>query len=248
MIPETKKFLRYWIPGLSFSTLLALYLWVLRPEYVSGVWAAGPSGQLILKLLALLLGTGVIGYFMHNIHHICLWTIYPASLVPDLRPLIEHAIGNDLLGITSERTLRPIDDLELSPRGAWVVVNVLWHTNNWGDTAFKNATERSVTLWDIMHGSGAVLMSAIVAFGLLCGTMIVWLFDGIELSGARAIGSCLVAIGVILLFVRGQQDLVRSVSGFVGAVASEFFREAQRDRNIQVPITITVERSLVEVH
>ena len=195
LIDDAWRFLRYFLPGLTFFVELVIYLFI-SSILLSPLCIAQLRDLLLMflrdlnvgvLLIAFLFGSIGLGYLFSIFHH--LWI----PLFIDHRQVLKNAISKKRLGLKSYTENHDEQDLPssmfLSRRGAWLAVTAIWHEMKEKDL-IKSANPRIESLSNIMHGSGttffAALFAAVVWYLLyfrIHGVVLTWYMLLIPLAG-----------------------------------------------------------------
>ena len=169
-----RAFFRYLMPATGLSFLVAVIALTSSPPGWSAICSVVqtegigiPGGALILLLLA------GIGYMASSAHHI-VYSIGFGPFYPTVRHqwALEYAQRSQLLEVRIHshglgcRRLHSKKYVRLSRRGAWRVASAVWHEMMGESESARSAGERLVSLTDIMHGAGALLVGSWTTIGI----------------------------------------------------------------------------------
>lgn len=227
---DTRRFLRFVIPGLTFIIETLFYLLLSNPDWVlTQLSSLGKDYNGAAVLLTALLLSGGMG-FLFNIIHIalygtnCLMRIYAPG---DSREMLRTASGAGFLIFQDEggviETLRDMPPIDaISRTGIWRIVTSLWSERVESSEIIKGANQGNDTRHNIMHGSGTAFIGSIAALHA-------WIFVHYSLN------RCLPYewLGVIPFFVIIIHFLVylRSVPQAYGVVNKILFRVLREESN-----------------
>ncbi len=167
-MPETRRFLRYVIPGLLSvleALLFALLAWPdLSPGKLLNVMKdLGAGGALSAFLL-----TGALGYALSAIHHTVSWLPgIKHFYAGDYRPFFREALKKNLVMLVKkEESTKPDANkaVELSIEEASQGMAALWNESRECSQLVKAANARVESLTDLTHGAGAAIFGSALAY------------------------------------------------------------------------------------
>lgn len=166
---DARRFFRYIIPGLTFGIELTLYFLISHQKLIYDLFKIIVESKIATGVtLAGIFISGGIGFLLSQIHHVFYWAevYFSFGLAGDHRPMLRSAESANYLkyDFADENGVKEIKRPELSRAAAWRVVTALWHERVKLSEEIKGANPRTDSLSDLMHGSGAMLVGAIVAF------------------------------------------------------------------------------------
>lgn len=158
---ETHRFLRYVMPGASFSVEALLILLLLLPEWTMtklGEFADAALGGALVAFL----GLGSFGFLFSIVHH--LFRECPILGGVDSRLVIERLRAKNAIEFLHAGTCEPVLSGDLPDRDqAWVIVNALWHQRVSVNPRIHAANPRVQTLADLVHSIGTAQWGALFA-------------------------------------------------------------------------------------
>lgn len=168
---ETRRFLRYVIPGLVFIIEVSLYLCLFSCQgFVKSIKDIGNNLNVNIAFPVLVfLASGGIGFFLGVIYHTIFGTAGFQLLAVDHRPLIEDVDRRGWLRLQRRGTGITVNATNLTQPGAWRIVNSFWHERTGSSERIKAANQVIDYLTDIMHGLGIALIGSVIA-------VLAWLF------------------------------------------------------------------------
>ncbi len=206
---ETRRFLRYVIPGLLFFIELSLYLFMSNQDQFEK-WIKEWSGSITFPV-TLFLVSGAIGFFLSLVYYAFHRIKYLKSFFGSFLPLIEFCIYMKWIILFNRKDGLPLDSKYLSHSGAWRVVTAYWHERIKSSKKIKSANPRTDSLADIMQGLGSAFMGSILVIG-------VWIFIHFQLDGCsdQLIVPFVLSIVIIIIhlinFINVRKDLYSVVS------------------------------------
>jgi len=158
---EVRQFMRYVIPGVVFFVELFIYILLTDYYYAKKMWDffSNVGGGINL----LLLSAGV-GFIFSIIHHSLYWTFWcKYNLAVDHRKMLGQAKNDKYLELKDMYLKNDIEPNDINQKEAWRIVCKIWHTRKETSNRIKGANERAESLSDLAHGSGTVLVGALLA-------------------------------------------------------------------------------------
>ena len=158
---ETHRFLRYVMPGASFSIEALFLLLLLLPGWtmtrLGELAKAGLGGALVAFL-----GLGGLGFLFSIVHHLFRECRVLGGV--DNGPVIARLRAQNILELLHAGTGDPVPDADRPDRHqAWVIVNALWHQRDSVNPRIKGANPRAQTLADLVHSIGTAQWGALFA-------------------------------------------------------------------------------------
>ncbi len=156
---ETRRFLRFVLPGLIFILELFIFFYFSYSDKTINVikesLKIGGIGVVIIAFLA----SGAIGYLLSFIYH----TLFKANI--DHRKMVNNARKANLVELCDQdNNLDKLsEDKDIRYKGAWRIVTSLWHERKEQCKSIKAANQRIDSLSDIMHGSGTSMFGSLLA-------------------------------------------------------------------------------------
>ena len=183
---ETKRFLRYVVPGILFGSETALFLWILLPNWTGTHLGPFVSDASLGSALVGVLASGSLGYVIATVHHWLHWRS------PTDQHIIDHSAQIAALrrrGLLRAPALPPEDPR----REALETMTVEWFQRNEDSCPIGNATNRAASLSDLAHASGTARVASLLA---LLTAFLVYVLVGVR---APTIGATIRLLAVILL-------------------------------------------------
>lgn len=162
---ETRRFLRYVIPGLLFMLEVVCYL-IISAHSIFFDKISKFNGSVLDKTwIAIVIGafltSGALGYLFSNIFHsisnFCHWRGW-SSLIVDHRPLLRDAQNNGWMRIVPESPERIMRSDQ-----AWSIVTAFWQSRIETSDEIKGANDRINSLTDIQFGLGASIIASVLS-------------------------------------------------------------------------------------
>ena len=206
---EAQRFIRCVLPGIASLMLFALYVFLSMPSKLDKLLTKQDVDT--AGVLALLLGSGGLGYVLNIVHHFLYHTCAyrRLGLAVDFHPTLCQAQEEGKLEF-ADADGKVLDKEVVSNTGsieAWALVTVAWHAGakNQDAGAVDRTDKRLASLWDIFHASGAMLIGSLFAaiFGLY---FYVW--ANVHTSG-RFWVTGIIAIVVIVVMYANTRRLAR---------------------------------------
>ena len=158
---ETHRFLRYVLPGASFTIEALFLLLLLLPKWTldklgevgnAGLWSATVT----------FLGMGCIGFLISIVHH--LFRENKTFVGHDHRPVIERLRNKKILKLLNADSGDQVPNSYRPDRHqAWVIVNALWHQRIDVNPRLCEANPRAQSLADLVHSIGTAMWGALFA-------------------------------------------------------------------------------------
>lgn len=227
---DTRRFLRFVIPGITFIIETIFYLLLSNTDWVvTQLSSLGRDYNGVAVLLTTLFLSGGIG-FLFNIIHIALygtgwiaWIYAPR----DSREMIRVTNEAGFLRFQDEggviEALGDRSEIDsFSRNGIWRIVTTLWHERIESSEIIKGANQGNYIRHDIMHGSGTAFVGSIAA-------MHAWVFVHYLSNLCLPYGW----LGLIPYFVITIHFLVylRSIPQAYGVVNKMLFRVLREESN-----------------
>jgi hypothetical protein len=242
---EARRFIRYVFPGLSSLFFFVLFCVLSNPSRVEG-WlekVSGDGAASIGAAIAVFVASGAIGYLVSVVHHLLYWSVYirapRCGLFTDLRCTLTDAVARGELALIDQANGQAVTKdavSRLSIDGAWILVNSIWHFRKGEERGLELAEHRGTTLFDIMHGAGALLVGCASA-------AIVWAI--VESRADWTCRSTLVLGCALLLCAALAYNLrltARMATVVAGNILSNYF--AERKKVKQQPLLVIAEKGL----
>lgn len=244
---EARRFLRYIFPGGTAGIEFALLMVLSGPPW--------PSLDLISRFnrfdltipVSAFLAFAVLGYVFSVFHHVLLWSLYQClSWTPDYRPFIRRAesrgwLSLDFLG-EPYPSCTSISD-HLTVRGAWCLLNALWHERVGTCAYIKSANPRSDSLADIVHGTGAAFVGSVAAVALWF--VFVWPSSG---TMWRATATIVLAMIIVVVHRWALIITLRHAESFVQMVLGDVLRDESEKTWVRVRGIVTLRDIQKTVH
>ena len=216
---ETKRFLRYVVPGLVLAVETTLLLFILDPEWTVGKLDSLKRDAGFGAALVALLASGGVGFILSGIHHTFCWCLKESVI--DHRKLINGLTARSIVVIRDARTNQILPQSD-SLTEAWVITGSLWLERSKTNKKVAGATPRSITLGDLAHSTGAVRVAPFLALMITFATawrvgQLAWNIEPI----IRVIGTIAVAFS---LFWVHQNNYRRT-----GLLSQQFIDEVLAD-------------------
>ena len=161
---ETRRFLRYVIPGLLFFIEISLYLFF--SAYRQFISALKEWGKDLAFPVSLFLASGGIGFLLGVFYHFLYLTKGFRKLAVTHLPLIKDCVKRDWLKLEKREDGSKLEIETLTQSGAWRVVTAYWHERRECSNRIKAANARTDSLTDIMHGLGATFVGSVLTIPL----------------------------------------------------------------------------------
>ena len=168
---ETKRFIRYIIPGLilfvEYFLVLSVMLFFTNPVFLKMQIkriALFPTMANIGPAISLLIFSGGVGALLAAIYHSII-PFFPVKYInPIHKALFEKLQAEGLLELLSIDGKKKIRPNKLSAIDQWRILSSLWYSNKLATPqteSFKEASKRGESLHDIAHGLGTQLFGSI---------------------------------------------------------------------------------------
>ena len=215
---ETRRFLRYITPGLTFLIEIIFLLFIAQPLIMIGkTKALGNIADLSIPF-TVLIASGGIGYIFSLIHHFLFWQLYAwrewTSLIYDHRDMLKALEEKGHLKFIDQREIeKKAQDITLE--NAWRVVCSVWHERKEDSMRIKGADDRTTSLSDIMHGAGTSFVGSVFA-------VIAWLSIQLMLFEARPLW-WVIPISLFIVFVhwKNYKTTVRQCQGVIEIIFAD---------------------------
>ena len=156
---ETHRFLRYVLPGASFTIEALLLLLLLLPEWTDKLVKVGNAG--LWSAIVIFLGMGGIGFLLSILYH--LFREDETFVGHDHRPVVERLRNRKILELLNAEDGVRLDLYRPNRHQAWVIVNALWHQRVKENPRLSGANPRINSLADLVHSIGTAMWGALFA-------------------------------------------------------------------------------------
>ncbi len=165
---DTRRILRYIIPGWVFAFELALWSFISNPTFFQCTYnkLSQTQGAAVIVTAILMSGGIGFGYLLSLLHHLlwsCSWLPRTLRYGIDYRDLLEQARQQDDLWVYLYGATEP-DERPLTYAGSWRIVTSLYHGARRASKLLEGALFRADTLSDLMHGTGTVFVGSVAAY------------------------------------------------------------------------------------
>ncbi len=200
---DTKRFLRYVMPGVLFAAQTAFLLWIVYPDWTEGHLKLLLADASLGTALAGVVTSGVLGYVLATFHHCLHWNLWTDRGVIDHTAKIDYLRRKQLLDIADDKRQlwEKGDDKKALRLDAFNIMTAEWFKRNQKNTFIGNATDRAAAFGDTAHGAGtarvasaASLLTVLIVYSLI-GT---WSPD--FCSFGRLVFIIVVSVLLVLLF------------------------------------------------
>ncbi|TAK67463.1 MAG: hypothetical protein EPO19_11060 [Betaproteobacteria bacterium] len=148
---ETRRFLRYLLPGLVYGTQTVLSLSLVLPTWTLGQLSQVGAKDSLGIIIAGIFGSGALGYFFATVHHWLNWTCEQRIL--DHSPIVNRLQQRGLISNRGDNR-----------QAAEVISFALWYTQLGAGRPIGEIVDRKLTaLGDRAHGLGATRVGAVFA-------------------------------------------------------------------------------------
>jgi hypothetical protein len=213
-VDESRRFLRYVVPGAVYGVLTTLWLSIVLPDWVIPKLASLAN---LGTALAGVITSGALGCIFATAHHWCHWH------VPWYKNVFDHSgMVNSLL--EKQKILSLPKGSKVDRKRADVIVTTLWcQRTKEGGSVGPEAEKRVSAQTDLTHALGAICVASFVAF---VSTLIVcWCFGTFSRNPwdlIRFVSMLVLAIIVICLFLVSY----RRVGDFAKGICQETLNDA----------------------
>jgi low affinity Fe/Cu permease len=226
---ETKRFIRYVIPGLLFMAEFSLFLFLSNPHsFYDKVRELSNIGFPIMVFV----GSGGIGFLFSIFHHFLYWHVYiylgkRPALCCDHREMLINAEKQSFL-ILHLQNGTEIEANKLSTAGAWRVINAIWDRRKEASKEIKGSIESSTYLSDLMHSTGTALVACLVA---VCLSIIILGSSLYEFSNHWWIAYIISVAILIITHFFNYCMVVKHTQGVTNSLAlDEFYLNYQKEK------------------
>jgi hypothetical protein len=155
---DTRRLVRYVIPGFVYALATTLYTWILFPSWVQSQLAVLPStGAAIATVVA----SGAIGYIFSVVHH-CLHNLTRWWVPIDYSKVLNQLVASGSLRILSASDGKPVHH-HFSRDDALPVMTSLWH-QRMKKCALVGGTQPKLDgIYDAAHASGTARVAVFFA-------------------------------------------------------------------------------------
>jgi hypothetical protein len=165
---ETRRFLRYVLPGALFAIEAILLLRILVPEWITPRLVDLGKNSGFGLAIGGLLGSGALGFLFSTVHHWLYWRQLHWGRCW-LHPTIDHKSTVSRLRSAGVLALMSTTDVPVAlgwptdEHQGWAIVNGLWHERVLKDSKIQAANARADTLSDVVHSLGAGMVASVAA-------------------------------------------------------------------------------------
>ena len=216
---EARRFLRYVMPGLVYSTETLLWLFIVFPEWTQRLILDLAAKDGLGVALGSVLASGALGYIFATVHHWCHWHLSIDRGILDHSDLINRLLAAGLL--SNESNPRRVDREEALEISLADWYRPREHGNSIGDATYKKLD----SLGDQAHALGTARVASFfsvvtaLAFCFKIGTFSLN-FESI----IRFVLMLLLGMGVTYLF----HDAYRRVGTIAQAIYDRVFSAVGR--------------------
>jgi hypothetical protein len=169
---DTRRLLRYVIPGYVYVLATTLYVWILFPPWVERqVPGLLSTGAVITTVVA----SGAIGYIFSVVHH-CLHNLTQWRVPIDYSKVLNQLVASGNLHIVSASDGNPVQHHFLR-KDALPVMTSLWHERTESSALVRAAQPKLDALHDAAHASGTARVAvffALVTTGIIASQVSEW--------------------------------------------------------------------------
>lgn len=154
---DSRRFLRYVIPGVLFGLLTALWIWIAMPGWASTSLKSLDAKETIAVAFGGLFALGAFGFLFASIHHWLHWHSQLDDPILDHRPIVCRLLAAKLIPEAHRNAA--------TDRGeAFQLSIALWHQCLKKDGPISDAADRKVNfLGDNAHGLGTARVASLAA-------------------------------------------------------------------------------------
>jgi predicted outer membrane lipoprotein len=164
---ETRRFLRFVLPGAIFGILSVVLLLLLIPEWTTQTLQDLTRDAGVGSAVAGLVGTGALGYLFSAVHHELTFRLDPKWSTLDHTVFVRAVMAADRVVVSRVKNGRPevLKAEEIDRDVAHSVVSALWY-QHLGDEPLKSAEGKTQGLNDTAHSAGIARVAALTACAL----------------------------------------------------------------------------------
>lgn len=201
---ETRRILRFIIPGALFGILLLILLLLLAPCWTLATLKTISKDAGIGFAIAGLAGTGAIGYLLSAIHHQLHWWLRKSWLSTiDHTECVRQMLRDNKLVMTelqADGSVKNLKAEEVDRKLAHGALSALWY-QRLGQEPIKSADAKAQGMSDQAHSLGIARAGAICAFLLSFGVACFVSRCTLEVNAVfRSVLAIVIGVGSILLF------------------------------------------------
>lgn len=152
---ETRRFLRYVIPGVVYTVLTAVLLWIICPGWIQSIITSNLGKDNLGAILGSVFVFGGLGYIFSTIHHVChCWCneICAGDRILDHRSIAEHLKH---LGLAEG-----VKEGEKAANVAMAISYAYWYEQMRLGNIGNGANHKLDSLGDQAHGLGAARVAS----------------------------------------------------------------------------------------
>jgi hypothetical protein len=177
---ETRKFLRYIIPGLVFVIETTIILWIILPNNTYNFFGELDAAKGAGFLIAALIASGGLGYIFDTIHHNVEW-IFKSYGNVDYERLAQEIRRLYAYKGSLEEYTKPSEKSWVTQKQRERLLNIALVTSFWCGSlkispALRNINSRLERLYDIAHSAGSAAVASLASGFMAIGVF--WSIDG----------------------------------------------------------------------
>lgn len=158
---ETRRLLRYILPGLLYGLQTLLFLWLLFPSWTVDKLLSVASDQALAAAIGGVLASGAAGYLISMAHHELHWRKRTGRIDHRAAVKLLRDLGLLQLSQVENHTVTKCGE-SLTREEAFLTVAVLWHQRA-DNGPISGATPKAQSLSDVAHSLGSATVAAALA-------------------------------------------------------------------------------------
>lgn len=207
---ETRRLLRYVVPGVLFGAETAFFLWILLPKWTEARLGPLIGDASIGAAVAGVLASGSLGYVLATAHHWLHWrsptdrrTIDHSRKISDLRR--RNLLAAPASGEIQDARLEALDAMTAE-----------WFQRHQEGNPIGNATARATSLSDLAHAAGTARVASALA---LVTAVVVYMCVGIWSPSV----STVFRFGAVVVLGAALVALFQDTYRRTGGIAQRFY-------------------------
>ncbi len=226
---ETKRFLRYVIPGLIMVSemFIFLYLSLVQNGYpIENIRTSVVNYGIPVIFSGILILTG-IGAVMSNFYHV---SFNLSGVGLNYKELVRIVSSSGRVSFRDYSTRRIISVNEITNYGQWRIIDALWHGNKISSGVLGGNVKRTEDLCNLAHSLGTSFVSSILAY-------VSWNYFYVYITGKNAqIGFQIAFLVLLILHYIATRIVIESAQSVISVI---LINELENNPNIPNVLYLT---------
>lgn len=228
---ETRRFLRFVIPGLVFLIEFSTYfLFSAQDKFLTILknkeWMSG-----IAFPIAIFIVSGGIGFLLTIVFYAFYRIKFLRIFFGDYKPFIEDCIRRNWLSIKNRSDNSDYKIESLSHSESWRIITAFWHERRESSERIKGASPRTDSLADITQGLGATIIGSLLAACF-------WIYFHLKLTDISLPWFVLIlAFLIILIHIINYYHVRKDLYSIVEIVMTDELKEESNEGPVEISIS-----------